>query len=210
MSKLLKRKLLLFNGPPRSGKDTAVQYVLDTFDGVAHLKLAGVLKDATHGLYGLAGVPTDYFEEVKGEPQDELLGLTPRQAYINVAEKLFKPVHGETVFPELLTKQVVEQNSKVIAISDLGFQCELDYFVEKFGAENIVLYKIYRTGCTFANDSREYVEVMDHNGIARYPGLHTITLVNDDLDKYKQDVYLQTKIFVQSERTVTEKTAQSA
>ena len=183
---MINYKLILFNGPPRSGKDTGVDHLVKQLD-MGHIKLAGVLKDRTHALYGLKRA-TEHYDRCKDRPHDDFLGIKPRDAYINVAEKLFKEVHGQTIFPELLTIEVRKQSNPYIAVSDLGFQQELEYFVEHFGAQNILLVKVFRKDCNFDNDSRDYVDEFDERGNPRFPGLQTINIINDKLDKYQEQL----------------------
>jgi len=110
-------KILLLNGPPGSGKDHAARVIRDRYFGrVAITKFAKVLKERTHALYGLGETDPvegtfkpyahDEYENVKDTPLDEFLGLTPRQAYIGVSERYFKPMHGEQVFGKLLEPEL--------------------------------------------------------------------------------------------------------
>lgn len=185
-------QLILFNGPPRCGKDTGVEHIVNNQRvGIQHMKLAAILKERTHALYGMPTLTYDHFEPVKDKKREEFLGLTPREAYINVAEKYFKPVHGETVFPELLSQNIRNAGNPVVAISDLGFDIELKYFVKEFGAENILLVKVHRAGCNFDNDSRNYVDFLNDNGEALYPGLQTLTIINSELDIYLEQLNVE-------------------
>ncbi len=178
---MAKKILVLFNGPPRSGKDTAADRVLRTGIGAHHIKLSAVLKNMTHDLYGVKGVEFDHFEDVKDQPRKEFYGLTPRDAYINVAEKLLKPVHGPNFFAEVTLKDFKEARQNVVVVSDLGFQKEYDFFVKNLPADTqLLVVKVSRPGTDFSNDSREYVQ-SDPN--------HTHYLVNDSTkDKYLEQV----------------------
>jgi hypothetical protein len=158
-------KLLLINGAPRSGKDTAGEVARRVGRGKVHVaKFAKVLKERTHALYGLFGadskpLPHDAFESVKDCEHDEFLGATPRQAYIAVSEKLMKPLHGDAVFG-LMLLQELESNAAdadLIVVTDSGFAAEAVPLVESFGAENTVLMRIHRTGCDFNGDSRSLI-----------------------------------------------------
>src|SRR5690349_14966217 len=88
-------RLLLVNGPPRSGKDTVGAILREFFPGsIYETKMAKALKERTHALYNLLDPETgralrhDAFELVKDQPRDEFRGLTPRRAYIAVSEML--------------------------------------------------------------------------------------------------------------------------
>lgn len=182
---MAKKLLVLFNGPPRSGKDTAAERVLSTGAGAQHIKLSAVLKNMTHDLYGInrnrkIPVTFDHFEDVKDKPRQEFYGLTPRDAYINVAERLLKPVHGDTFFAEVTLKEFHESKQNIVVVSDLGFQLEYNYFRRKLPADQILVVRVDRPGTDFSKDSREYVK-------SKFE--HTYHLVNNStLDKYNQQV----------------------
>lgn len=183
-------KLLLINGAPRSGKDTAGEIAQHIGRGKVHVaKFAKVLKERTHALYGLVsegrvgkGTP-DYelergspwrhgtFEAVKDQPRAEFFGITPRQAYIAVSEKLMKPLHGEAVFGRLLLEDLKRNaaGADLIVVTDSGFAAEAAPLVEHFGRENTILMRVHRPGCTFAGDSRSHIEL---------PGVRTVEVHN--------------------------------
>lgn len=178
----MEKLLILFNGPPQSGKDTGSEHFLDILGNLAtHLKFSAALKQMTHDLYGLPlGTAFDYFEKVKDQPRDEFYGLTPRQAYINVAEKLIKPVHGKDFFVKKSINEWSKSFYPVAVVSDLGFQFEYDYIREIVPINDIVVIQVTRPGCDFGNDSREFV-VSDPS--------HTFQIINDgSKDKYLEQI----------------------
>lgn len=168
-------QIILFNGPPGSGKDTAAKYLQREY-GAYHTKFAKALKEATHALYGLGALPDDFFESSKGKATQTFFGLPPRQAYIKVSEELVKPVLGKNFFGEVMRqtcKRAVGDGYDLIVISDSGFAEEALPLVEEFGAENILLVQIHaeERGCTFEGDSRSYISLpavytahIDNNG----------------------------------------------
>jgi hypothetical protein len=92
------KNVILFNGPPRSGKDTYANELLKYISNAQIFHLAGVLKNVTHNAYGLFDVGYDYFEENKDLPNDIFLGKTPRECYIHMSENYLKPLHGTDFF----------------------------------------------------------------------------------------------------------------
>ena len=158
-------RVIFLNGPPRSGKDYAGGILRDEFGGRI-FKMAGELKERTHALYRQMNIkgeplPHDYFEAAKDEPQECFLGLTPREAYIAVSERLFKPLYGQQVFGRLLAQQL---EGDLAIITDSGFAPEAEPIVEKFGAENCLLARIHRAGYDFSSDSRSYID-LSHLGV---------------------------------------------
>lgn len=163
------KKIILLNAPPRAGKDTAAIYIADKYY-FTHLKFAGILKQRTHSLYGFNDQPIDFYEDCKDTPHDDFLGLTPRQAYINVSEKYFKPIHGQDVFGHFLKKEILSSSSNYFIISDSGFWNEAQVLIDTFGVDNVYLIRIAKNNCSFDNDSRSYIflknvytEVIENN-----------------------------------------------
>lgn len=164
-------RVLFINGPPRSGKDEAGKIAAGLLRGwqgvgsphVEIVKFAKILKERTHALYGVtcgdSGDPVDqaHFEDVKDKPQDAFLGLTPRQAYINVSERLMKPVHGQAVWGKLLLDEMKNKFADCFIITDAGFYPEAVPILDHFGSENCRLIRMHRSGCDFMGDSRGYI-----------------------------------------------------
>lgn len=151
------KKIILLNAPPGAGKDFAAKYLEQNLTDCKLDKFARVLKERTHALYGFPERDFMYYESCKEEPNEDFLGLTPRQAYINVSETYFKPTHGKRVFGELLLQELKKENTSIIAVSDSGFKEEAEVLIDEYGADNIFLIHILREGCDFSSDSRNYI-----------------------------------------------------
>lgn len=190
-------KILLLNGPPGCGKDTLGAHIADDTELRVHvLKFAGVLKTMTHALYGLVDEdgnprPHDFFEGEKERPQGSLFGVTPRNAYIAVSEKLMKPLHGVDIFGKMLSAQislVAGVGVDLIVVTDSGFSEEAQVLVRNF-PQAVTLVRIHRPDCTYKGDSRSYIEL---------PGTPTYDIDNDmDLGTFyrKWDDFLRPKLF---------------
>lgn len=167
-------KVVLFNGAPRSGKDSSSEALVTSPASkgwlVVEAKFAHALKQAAHELLGLGHLDPEHFDKVKDEPLPEFFGLSPRQFYIALSEKFMKPtINLEQVFGEVLMRklehfvntkaQVRDANNVLFAISDSGFAMEAVPVGQEFGWENILLVRCHREGCTFMNDSRSYIEL---------------------------------------------------
>ena len=170
-----------FNGPPRVGKDTAQQSLMGHLAALGYspvpMWFARELKDMTHRLYGLDHLPFDAFESLKDTPQPMFRGLTTRQAYIAVSERLMKPIHGEDVFGQMAATRVKmieaanrgkdgEENAFVFA--DCGFSHELNPVINHIGADCCVLIRLIWSGKDvrdFSKDSRSYVYRNDVSNI---------------------------------------------
>jgi hypothetical protein len=165
-------KVVLLNGPARSGKDT-VGNALHRALGAEVVKFAAALKDATHAMFGLEDVATEAFDAVKDEPRSEFHGYSPRQAYIRTSEHMVKPVWGDMHFGHVLARKLVRlrsQGVQLAAVTDSGFRDEVIPVVAALGASNVSLVRLHRPGRTFAGDSRGYL-TLDH--------LYSVDLQND-------------------------------
>ena len=160
-------KIVLFNGPPGSGKDTAAYHLAETCCG-KNVKFAEPIKRAVTAIYH-GGDRTDFNKydtlEMKGIPQDIYFGKTCRQVQIGVSEDFLKPFHDTAVFGKILaqdiTRMMVSHGPGPYFVSDSGFRPEAEVLVNKFGASNIYLARIHREGCDFSNDSRSYISLKD-------------------------------------------------
>ncbi|MDB5415072.1 MAG: hypothetical protein JWR10_3407 [Rubritepida sp.] len=165
--------VVFVNGPPRAGKDTLANAVANRL-GARPVKFAGVLKERTHAAYGLHYAPHGHFEACKDQPRDEFLGITPRQAYIAFSEQMMKPLHGAGVFGRMLLDDMLfHKLAAGFIVSDSGFAAEAAPVVERFGAINCLLLRIWRSGHDFSGDSRSYIEL---------PSVETLEVSNNDTE----------------------------
>lgn len=181
----MKQTIILFNGPPRSGKDTATRIAKDVL-GLkgATYRFAQPLKEAVHSLFGLGGVPVEFFNDSKDEPNEKMMGMTPREAYIWLSEEIAKPKFGKDFFAKVGITNIKRLfwhygGLMSVIISDCGFQEEFDLLAEHFGAENVWLCKLERPGFDFSNDSRGYIN----------SSVRSVTIKNDgNLNDFHQKI----------------------
>jgi hypothetical protein len=152
-------KIVLLNGPPGSGKDTLGNHAADYIPYANTYKFAEAVKLGTHALYGMPGLPRDWFETTKEIPQACFDGLTPRQAYIHYSEKVVKPIFGQQWFGKMLVRQLEREDTELALITDSGFWSEIEPLMDAFGKDNVLLIRIHAEdrGKTFAGDSRSYI-----------------------------------------------------
>lgn len=170
--------VVLISGPPGSGKDTLAGF------GELHGNLLHMTGEMQYGsrkvqviefkevLFKLVrehyGVECDqwndmYRRESKELPNACLGGISPRAAMIHVSQTIIKPKHGKDYFAKCLSHEAMDQVkanphlSFVFVVPDCGFQEEVETLKAAFGAVNVLLVRLHRDGCTFANDSRSYV-----------------------------------------------------
>ena len=170
-------KIVLLNGPPRCGKDTAAGFLCDRLRGIEH-KCADPLRNAVPAMFGMA--LTDWrhaYLHAKETPHPALQNLSPRQAMIWLSEQVMKPTFGEDIFGRIATTAlrarlaVYDGANPLVLISDSGFESEIVPMAEAFGAENMLLLRIQRPGHTFAGDSRSFIRPL--------PGMDCVEVFND-------------------------------
>lgn len=155
-------RLILLNGPPRSGKDTVGAMIASHLGNTTCWmdKLSAELKERTHAMYRLftiKGTPLrwDFFELKKDRPAEAFLGLTPRQAYIDAHERYWKPVHGEDVLGRLLLRRLqgtLEWTPELnLIITDAGDAPQCLPLVEVYGRHNTTLIRLNRPGSQWDN-----------------------------------------------------------
>ena len=168
-------RIVFVNGPPRSGKDTVGQLIVQTSPREVRLcKFATEVKERAHLAYRLFDKRTrrpaaaDALEAVKDHPLPLLLGKTPREIYIAFSEAFMKPLHGDDIFGRLLLDRLKyelacegglpeEKKTEIIVITDSGFKEEAEVIVDHFGIGQCRFIHLCRSGCDFSGDSRGYV-----------------------------------------------------
>jgi len=148
--------IVIFNGPPGSGKDEAASYYKENF-GFGNLSFKYQLFKETIAHFG---VDRDWFMEgyedrSSKERKEVVLGdRSRREALIHVSEDIIKPTKGKAYFGEQVAAEIEDNNH--YAIADGGFVEELQPLIERVGAENIFLVQLTRDGHDYSSDSRRY------------------------------------------------------
>jgi hypothetical protein len=178
-------KIIVFNGPPRSGKDSATDFAMKYLGkrGLRY-RFAAPLKAATHAIFGLTDTGIEAFNYTKEIPNPNMEGMTPRNAYIWLSEEVLKPKFGRNFFGKLAVRTIkyrLSQKSEaepIVVISDCGFIEEVQCLIEAFGAENVNVVHLYRPDTNYSNDSRGYVDA----------GIKHLVFNNSDLTDLKEKV----------------------
>jgi hypothetical protein len=175
--------IILFNGPPGCGKDTAAMAVLINRFGmpgtVKFDRMSMPIKRAFAGTYdaeiskmgNIVG-----WEERKDEPHALLDGKSYRQWQIDFSEKFMKPLYGPDIFPRLLARRHyhrLNDPAYTVLVPDCGFDVEANYLIEQTHAR-VFLMRIQRPGSNYAIDSRSNLE--PHRLLAGF------TIIDNDSD----------------------------
>lgn len=166
-------KIIFFNGPPRSGKDTAALNVLDYSSAFSHIRdwrarptvhfdrFAMPIKRA---FAGMVNQSIDRFGNVEPYESNKSevipwLGVSYRQWQIDFSEGFLKQ-YGKDIFAKLfIQRNSLVSDDDVIVVPDSGFAEEVAPIAERFGFNNILLIRCHRPGYDFTGDSRSYVTI---------------------------------------------------
>lgn len=149
--------IILFNGPPGTGKDLAADFYKKL--GFKHLSFKYQLYKETINYFG---VDEHWFmdgynnREIKEIPSTLLGNMSRREAMIYVSEKVIKPKQGLDYFGKLVANEIDLEKDYVI--SDGGFIDELVPVLERVGSKNFILVQLTREGHDYSTDSRRYFQ----------------------------------------------------
>ena len=176
--------VVILNAPPQAGKDT-VAARLKTKYGYNHCEMKRKLFDLALTIHSISKEDWDahYTSELKEKPWDALGGVSPRQALIDISEKVIKPFYGQDYFAKSAIKQLLPG---VNVFSDGGFITETSLLSEAAGEGRCILIRIHREGKTFDGDSRSYLYPEDIKCVDVYnnstPGA-LVSTIKDIIDK---------------------------
>lgn len=160
----MNKKAIILNGPPGSGKDTAVKAIqsMIALEGkwmtCKHNKFSEGMKKAVHALYGLFHSPEALESEgLKDKPHSDLFGATPREEYIAMFHYL-EQRHSSAVLGMLMEQEMRRQTKiDVHLLSDGGRVPEIEPIISYIGAKNLCIIEIHAPGKTFVGDIRGYI-----------------------------------------------------
>ena len=176
--------IILFNGPPGSGKDAAADFFKEK--SFKHLSFKYQLYKETIRYFGVdeKWFMDGYNIREEKERSSAMLGhMSRREAMIYVSEQIIKPKHGLDHFGNLVADEI--DLSKDYCVSDGGFVDEVAPVINKVGSENFVLVQLTREGCDYSSDSRRY---LDGNLFHEYVNTHTTLIEKKYVLPHKFDV----------------------
>jgi len=173
--------LLILNGPPGCGKD----YIANNIT-CRQYAFADKVKRDTLEHYNISPDLLGYFDKYKNVPSPHFDGLTPREAYIHVAEDIIKPKHGSdhygvTVGMEVAADIKEKPNTDLFIVKDAGFKNELNalLLLTHVYFDRIIFARIYHED-GFEKDSRKYLDMDPY-----YASLvESYNIYNDKTERY--------------------------
>jgi hypothetical protein len=120
------------------------------------------LKDAIIAMFGWTVEQAEEAERLKDVCREETLGTSYRKLQIELSERGLKTWTGDdAAFGKLAVRHIDDAitpyGNNLFVCSDVGFGPEVDEIVAYFGSGRVLMIHLFRRGCSFANDSRDYV-----------------------------------------------------
>lgn len=200
-------KYILLNGPPGSGKDTVAEYIRKTRPsnyGALHQKFSSPINRSLFpdlrpiedlgkklGTYPIVNHQRVETFGVVGDKTHPFFGIDNyRQASFKISS-MMKSLLGQDYYAKYLVTEAEKAKylefclptpnveKLVSVVSDLGFQSEMDYFVNNIDHDDVAVIQLVRDQ-GFENDVRSFVVVP--------PTIRRIYIGNYDLDKTEKQV----------------------
>lgn len=177
--------VIALNGPPGVGKDTLAEALLSSYKtlftqlSVKEPLLETASKDPEYGSIIAHVWAPGANHALKDAPYIFANGqsLTPRAMLIQIATRL-RNQYGDGYFARKAVEKILKMSTeRAIVVTDVGFECELKELEMHC---DVVLVRMEREGCTFANDSRTYLPLR---------GMH-FTLSNNSNIQTMKDCFL--------------------
>lgn len=161
-----KKTVIIFNGPPNSGKDVCTAYVVN------RLKASGIHATTMENKFQLrkialviTGVSEEEWDsrysdrELKDTPWDKCGGISQRDLYIKISEDWCKPHFGKSYFGDVSANRIINTDFEYYVFSDGGFIEEVDPIYDI--VDRIIVIRLDRPGTSYKVDSRKYL-YLDH------------------------------------------------
>lgn len=157
------KKVIIINGPPRSGKDlgaVAIQHFIRKHApwlSPTLEKFSLNMQKGVHATYGLFHSPEDFnVGNLRNIPNSDLLGMTPQQVYDAQLEHL-RQCHGIDVLGVLMEQHLRRQFRIGCHIfSDAERLDDVIPIIEYVRPRNVLLLEIFSAGKTFEGSGGYY------------------------------------------------------
>lgn len=181
--------LVLLNGPPGSGKDTLAKALVDAGVGIVHEYKKHLFDYARTRLTRAEMAEIDRIwgagsesHRQKDEPNYILGGCTPRQKVISVST-IARGLHGDNVFSLMFLREA--QPGTTYIVPDVGYDSDYWSLTTHY---HVLVVRLSRDGCTFANDSRKYLDGPRADDV--------IHLHNSDMQQFIQEGVLSVQEWI--------------
>jgi len=176
--------IILLNGPPRSGKDTAAEFITLMLGNskVCHEKFSKPIKSSLCRIFNFNNTEMKALEAYKDQSNGSDYGdLSWRGMQIAMFEHL-KETYGPEVLGNLFLRRDRDNGKRHTVISDSGRKDEVEPIIEANPYKDIGLIELSRPGCSYDEDIREYIG--QHRSIGYYEKIDN----KHDLELFKVQV----------------------
>ena len=169
-------KIVLLNGPPGSGKDTAAKFICDELHqfGVTHVKLSEPLKV-------LASKIMMHEREFLEENKDTFTvnGMNFRTTQIEIFNAIATSIDRGWL-GKYLYSTIDATEEDMFVCSDAGRMEDVEPLIENLGPDNICIIQLQRDGCTFEGDIRSYIS---------FSGVETHVVNNTNIMRFQRETF---------------------
>lgn len=179
------KRIVLLNGPPGSGKDTAASYLVPYFQ-FQKMKFAAPLKRMVCGLLDMSesileahkdspfNILCEEFVSIDQNFGNEIITYGPkdtlRDLLIDISDEYLKKRYGKSIVGRIAAREVDRSHNNLMIFTDAGKDEDIPPIVRRVGRQNVCLIRLTREGCDFSKDSRKYLDNLpnthdiDNNG----------------------------------------------
>lgn len=169
-------KILLLNGPARSGKDTAAKAIVDFIgsDLCGLMRFSAPLKEF---IAEITGETIEELEKYKDEPLHASMA-TFRQCQIHLFNSMSE-VFGTDWLGRIAYNRIQHSEYENFVFADCGRYDDLVHITRHYDPSDIQIIQVMREGYTFDNDIRTYVSAK---------GVRTRPIINKEIGHFKREV----------------------
>lgn len=189
---MVNSKIIILNGPPGCGKDI-IGHDLCKRIHARHMEFKIPIFSAIFGITGMHH--QEWFNRyndrnLKEVPWDKLGGKSCREMMIFVSEEVCKKIYGKAYYGIKAYKEIAQSRVQDIVFTDGGFAEEIQYLIDRTRHRfDVYVVQVYRTGCSFIKDSRNYLTRDDLNSCY----IHAIENVEERpylaVDKIMEEIF---------------------
>jgi hypothetical protein len=175
--------IILLNGPPRSGKDTAAEFIIQLLGNskVYHDKLSKPMKSGLRTIFDFKSNEMQALEAYKEESNGpDYGGHSWRAMQIHLFQHL-ETTYGSDILGKLFIRRNKNNGKVHTVVSDCGRSVELIPIVKDISYGQLGLIRLSRPNCDYSNDIREDVRSEGIKHLAHIDNIH-------DMDMFKVQI----------------------